>query len=77
MPSLKQPTPSKKAPAKKTVAKKAPKKTVKEEKEVEMKLFTCKACKQKFPDMGLYFYGNKSEKCMWCKKFPSRNNPKS
>lgn len=66
-----------KAPAKKTVAKKAPKKTVKEEKEVEMKLFTCKACKQKFPDMGLYFYGNKSEKCMWCKKFPSRNNPKT
>jgi hypothetical protein len=33
--------------------------------------------KKEFPDMGLYFYGNKSEKCMWCKKFPSRNNPKT
>jgi hypothetical protein len=69
---------AKKVPAKKTPAKKAtPKKVAKKETEVEMKVFTCKACKQKFPDMGLYFYGNKSEKCMWCKKFPSRNTPKT
>lgn len=64
---------TKKAPAKKVVSKKTAIKVAKKETEVEMKLFTCKACKQKFPDMGLYFYGNKSEKCMWCKKFPSRN----
>lgn len=64
---------TKKAPAKKVVSKKTTIKVTKKETEVEMKLFTCKACKQKFPDMGLYFYGNKSDRCMWCKKFPSRN----
>jgi hypothetical protein len=68
----------KKSVAKETPAKKVtPKKVAKKETEVEMKVFTCKACKQKFPDTGLYFYGNKSEKCMWCKKFPSRNTPKT
>jgi len=72
MPSLKKPTPSKKSPTKKVAAKKLPKKTVKEEKEVEMELFTCKACSKKFPDMGSYFYGKKSEKCLWCAKFPGR-----
>lgn len=64
---------TKKAPAKKVVSKKTTIKVTKKETELEMKLFTCKACKQKFPDMGLYFYGNKSDRCMWCKKFPSRN----
>ena len=64
----------KKSVVKKVPTKKAtPKKVAKKETEVEMKIFTCKACKLKFPDTGLYFYGNKSEKCMWCKKFPSRN----
>ena len=66
MPSLKKPTVAKKAPAKKA----APKKVVKKEVDVEMKLFTCKSCNKKFPDMGSYFYGKKSEKCMWCAKFP-------
>lgn len=73
--------PAKKVPAKKTptkkVATKKVAKIVKEPPEVEMKVFTCKACKKKFPDMNLYFYGNVSEKCMWCRKFPSRNNPKT
>lgn len=72
MPSLKQPTVAKKAPAKKAT----PKKVAKKETEAEMKLFTCKACNKKFPDMGLYFYETASEKCMWCRKFPSRNKPK-
>jgi hypothetical protein len=62
-------TPAKKV-ATKTVAKKA--KPVKEEKEVVMTMFTCKSCKQKFPDTGSYFFGKKSEKCIWCTKFPKR-----
>lgn len=49
------------------------KKTAVSEKEVPMKVFTCQKCKQKFPDMSLYFYGKASKKCMWCTKFPSRN----
>lgn len=65
MPLPKKTTSTKKPPAKKTT-----KKVVKEEVDVEMKLFTCKACSKKFPDTGLYFYGKKSEKCMWCTKFP-------
>lgn len=78
MPSLKKPTPSKK-----TVAKKAPvkvaKKTTKDvaEKETPMKVFTCKNCKKKFPDMLLYFHDTPSKKCMWCTKFPSRNITKT
>lgn len=78
MPSLKKPTPAKKAPAKKAATKVA-KKTTKEvvEKEIPMSVFTCKNCKQKFPDMGLYFYNNPSKKCMWCTKFPSRNIAKT
>lgn len=70
--SIAKKTPAKKAPTKKVAVKKTTKVT-RELPEVEMKIFTCKACKKKFPDMNLYFYGNVSEKCMWCRKFPSRN----
>jgi hypothetical protein len=87
MPSLKKPTPSKKTPAKKATPKKVVKKAIKKvaakaikkvaEKETPMKVFTCKNCKQKFPDMLLYFYDTPSKKCMWCTKFPSRNITKT
>lgn len=70
MPLPKKVIASKKTPAKKVPAKKPAAKSVKAEKETEMKLFTCKVCSKKFPDMGSYFYGKKSEKCMWCTKFP-------
>lgn len=72
-------TPAKKEPAKKVAVKK-PKGAAgggpvitKQEKEVEMTTFVCSACKLKFMNTGLYFYGVSSTKCMWCKKFPSRN----
>jgi len=47
---------------------------MKSDKEHAMKLFTCKVCKQKYCDTKLYFYGTKSEKCMWCTKFPKKKN---
>ena len=61
---------SKKSTPKKIAKKIASKKVSKVEKETEMKLFTCKSCNKKFPDTGSYFYGKKSEKCLWCTKFP-------
>ena len=39
-------------------------------KEPELKLFTCKVCKKKYCDTNLYFYDKKSDKCLWCTKFP-------
>lgn len=36
----------------------------------EMFTYICSGCQKKFPDIGLYFYGVSSTKCIWCTKFP-------
>jgi len=69
MASSKKPTVSKK-PTTKKVAKKQTTKVV--EKEIPLKIFTCKNCKNKFFDTSFYFYNKASTKCLWCTKFPSR-----
>ena len=43
-------------------------------KEPEIKLFKCKVCGNKYCDMKLYYYGIKSEKCIWCTKFPKKKS---
>jgi hypothetical protein len=35
-----------------------------------MSTYICASCGNQFPDVGLYFYGESSIKCIWCKKFP-------
>ena len=37
-----------------------------------MKKFKCKNCSTEYFDTKLYFYGTKSDKCMWCTKFPKK-----
>lgn len=41
-------------------------------KEPELKKFICKVCKTQYFDTKLYFFGNKSEKCLWCTKYPKK-----
>lgn len=41
---------------------------------VEMLTYMCKGCGGKFPDMGHYFYGVNSVRCIWCSKFPKAKN---
>jgi|LakMenEpi03Aug12_release.lakeMendotaPanAssembly.Ray.scaffolds.fasta_scaffold182642_3 hypothetical protein len=38
--------------------------------EAEISTYQCQACGGKFVDLGLYFYGTSSTKCIWCSKFP-------
>ena len=38
--------------------------------DVPMTTYVCKGCERKLFDTNLYFYGTKSEKCLWCSKFP-------
>ena len=35
-----------------------------------MQTYICAGCKGQFPDMGSYFYGKPSVRCIWCTKFP-------
>lgn len=36
----------------------------------EMFTYVCSSCSRQYPDTGLYFYGVKSTRCLWCAKFP-------
>lgn len=38
--------------------------------EPELTKFTCTVCEKNYFDTGLYFYGVKSTRCLWCNKFP-------
>ena len=38
--------------------------------EPELEKFTCAVCEKTYFDTGLYFYGVKSTRCLWCTKFP-------
>lgn len=38
--------------------------------EPELEKFTCVVCEKTYFDTGLYFYGTKSTRCLWCTKFP-------
>lgn len=42
--------------------------------DVEMLTYECKGCGGKFADVGLYFRGVSSTKCIWCSKFPKAKN---
>lgn len=42
--------------------------------EFEMLTYECKGCGNRFPDVGLYFYGTSSLRCTWCSKFPKAKN---
>lgn len=42
--------------------------------EPEMLTYECKGCGGRFADLGLYFYGISSTKCIWCSKFPKAKN---
>ena len=42
--------------------------------EPEMLTYECKSCSGRFVDLGLYFYGVNSTKCIWCSKFPKAKN---
>lgn len=42
--------------------------------DVEMLTYECKGCGGKFADVGLYFSGISSTKCIWCSKFPKAKN---
>lgn len=42
--------------------------------DVEMLTYECKGCGGKFADVGLYFRGISSTKCIWCSKFPKAKN---
>jgi hypothetical protein len=42
--------------------------------EPEMLTYECKGCGGRFADLGLYFYGTSSTKCIWCSKFPKAKN---
>ena len=41
-----------------------------EAEEPELTKFTCTSCQKTYFDTGLYFYGVKSTRCLWCTKFP-------
>jgi DNA-directed RNA polymerase subunit RPC12/RpoP len=43
----------------------------------EMLTYNCSNCGAKFADVGLYFYGISSTKCIWCTKFPKAKNVRS
>ena len=47
---------------------------MKKEKEYTLKTFVCPGCKQKYCDTKLYFYDIKSEKCIWCTKYPKKKS---
>lgn len=40
----------------------------------DMLTYNCSGCGVKFADVGLYFYGISSTKCIWCAKFPKAKN---
>ena len=40
----------------------------------EMLTYECKGCGGRFADLGLYFRGVSSTKCIWCSKFPKAKN---
>lgn len=40
----------------------------------DMLTYECKGCGGKFADLGLYFYGISSTRCIWCAKFPKEKN---
>jgi hypothetical protein len=42
--------------------------------EPEMLTYECKGCGGRFADLGLYFYGVSSTRCIWCSKFPKAKN---
>ena len=42
--------------------------------EPEMLTYEGKGCDGRFADLGLYFYGVGSTKCIWCSKFPKAKN---
>jgi hypothetical protein len=42
--------------------------------EIEMLTYKCSGCGGQFPDMGHYFYGVGSTRCIWCAKFPKVKN---
>lgn len=42
--------------------------------EPEMLTYTCQGCGGRFADIGEYFYGVNSIKCIWCAKFPKAKN---
>ena len=39
-----------------------------------LKKFTCKVCKTVYFDLYRYFHDIKSEKCIWCAKFPKKKS---
>lgn len=40
----------------------------------DMLTYECQGCKGRFADVGHYFYGTSSTKCIWCAKFPKAKN---
>lgn len=40
----------------------------------EMLTYICSDCKKQYPNIGLYFYGASSTRCIWCTKFPKAKN---
>jgi len=42
--------------------------------EPEMLTYECKGCGGRFADLGLYFRGVSSTRCIWCSKFPKAKN---
>ena len=56
----------------KTPDKKPTRKKTTQDKEVDMKKFTCVSCGAEKFDMNLYFYDKPSTKCLWCLKFPKK-----
>jgi hypothetical protein len=41
-----------------------------EDQESDLEKFTCASCERTYFDTGLFFYGVKSTRCLWCTKFP-------
>jgi len=40
----------------------------------EMLTYKCSGCDGRFFDVGHYFYGVNSTRCIWCSKFPKAKN---
>ena len=40
----------------------------------DMLTYECRGCGGRFADVGLYFYGVGSVRCIWCSKFPKAKN---
>ena len=40
----------------------------------DMLTYECRGCGGRFADVGLYFYGVNSTRCIWCTKFPKAKN---